>query len=228
MRIVPEERALVKPGERFGRLTVIGVPFYAHKSQQFAVLQCSCGTVVAVRVANLRIKDGHATKSCGCLLSESRVVHGDHTTRLYGVWESMKGRCACETHTSFQQYGEVGIRVCDAWQDFATFREWAMATGFREGLSIDRRQGDRGYSPENCRWANRNQQSQNRRRKRTSKSPYKGGYQTKYGGWRASIWVDGKSLNLGVHATAGDAARAYDEAAKLYFGEFASLNFPAE
>lgn len=55
------------------------------------------------------------------------------------------------------------MSVCDAWLEFKTFHDWAIANGYKEGLSIDRMDNDKGYSPENCQWATRKTQSRNKR-----------------------------------------------------------------
>jgi hypothetical protein len=85
-----------------------------------------------------------------------KVKHGDnHTgkrTRLYMTWSGMRARCRDPKHISYKNYGAKGIRVCDQWQDFAPFKEWALANGYREGLWIERNDPDQHYTPENCCW----------------------------------------------------------------------------
>jgi hypothetical protein len=72
---------------------------------------------------------------------------------------------------SYPFYGARGISVCPEWaNDFLTFRAWALANGYRSGLSIDRINNDANYSPENCRWASAKQQASNRRVRKDSKS----------------------------------------------------------
>ena len=85
-------------------------------------------------------------------------------TKLYNTWLRMKGRCNRPTATSYQYYGGRGISVCDAWQhDFQAFRDWALANGYREGLSIDRIDVNGNYCPENCRWITMAEQQRNKR-----------------------------------------------------------------
>ena len=85
-------------------------------------------------------------------------------TKLYNTWLRMKGRCNRPTATSYQYYGGRGISVCDAWQhDFQAFRDWALAHGYREGLSIDRIDVNGNYCPENCRWITIAEQQRNKR-----------------------------------------------------------------
>lgn len=97
-----------------------------------------------------------------------RYKHGDatlgHTVRLYNIWARMKGRCsehADEEHR--RRYYSRGIRVCDEWdKDYCTFKEWALNNGYDDSLELDRKDNNKGYSPDNCRWTTREQQAINR------------------------------------------------------------------
>jgi hypothetical protein len=85
-------------------------------------------------------------------------------TRLYYVWQGMKRRCDSPKNKSYADYGARGIKVCDQWaNDYGAFMDWALANGYKQGLSIDRIDNDKGYSPDNCRWVGRKQQNENRR-----------------------------------------------------------------
>ena len=76
----------------------------------------------------------------------------------------MKGRCNRPTATSYKYYGGRGISVCEEWEnDFAAFRNWALANGYQEGLSIDRIDVNGNYCPENCRWITMSEQQRNKR-----------------------------------------------------------------
>jgi hypothetical protein len=95
----------------------------------------------------------------------SHRIHGaccDHPD-LYGVWRSMKSRCENPNREKFKSYGKRGISVCAEWHDSWNFVKWALLNGYQKGLQLDRIDNDKGYSPENCRWATPKQNSRNRR-----------------------------------------------------------------
>ena len=83
-------------------------------------------------------------------------------TRLYRIWGNMKTRCYNPNCKEYDRYGGRGIKICSEWiDDFATFENWAYANGYREYLSIDRINNDKGYDPDNCRWADQHTQTRN-------------------------------------------------------------------
>ena len=79
--------------------------------------------------------------------------------RLYRVWSSMRNRCRNPNSQKWHRYGERDIKICSEWGDYAVFREWAIGTGYRKGLTIDRINNDGNYEPDNCRWVTKSMNS---------------------------------------------------------------------
>lgn len=75
----------------------------------------------------------------------------------------MLNRCYNANHKYYNRYGGRGITVCDEWKNnFQAFYDWAISNGYRDDLTLDRKDNDNGYSPENCRWTTKKEQSNNR------------------------------------------------------------------
>lgn len=97
-------------------------------------------------------------------MSRFYKTHGDTGTRLYRIWKTMKCRCMNPNHPTFRHYGARGIEVCEGWrEDYPSFKEWATANGYGEGLELDRIDVNGNYEPSNCRWITHRDQSLNRR-----------------------------------------------------------------
>lgn len=126
--------------------------------------RCACGEERDVRAPDLR---SGKSVCCGCQNRETigalRRTHGQSRTRLHRIWQNMKGRCRRPQHPQFKDYGGRGINICDEWLEFTVFRDWALAHGYRDDLSIERQDVNGGYCPSNCTWAGADVQSANRR-----------------------------------------------------------------
>lgn len=107
-------------------------------------------------------KNGRSTKCKPCSISLIRKTHGEARTKLYYVWGSMIQRCENPNSKSYKNYGANGITVCPSWRkDFEEFSKWAKRDGYREGLTIERKNVLMGYSPDNCIWIPKSEQTKN-------------------------------------------------------------------
>ncbi len=169
------------------------------------------------------------SRRCG-VLGKKPKSHGMSKTRLHNIWCGMKNRCNSTKGERFAYYKALGIAVCEAWTAFEPFKNWALANGYAEGLEIDRKDNTKGYSPDNCRWATRNEQMANQGKRRAARtSRFKGvSWCANVGKWRTQIQQNGTHRHVGLFENEEDAARAYDAEAKRLFGEFASPNFKEE
>lgn len=161
----------IEVGQRFGRLTVLGEPFFLRsirkdgtecRRTKHVVCQCECGIITVCCGRN--VKNGH-TQSCGCIIP---IKHGFVGHPIYKVWEDMIQRCTNPNHKRFKDYGGRGITICETWEDAKTFIEWCLANGWKEGLEIDRKDNDGNYEPSNCHFVPPQVNCQNRRNTKLS------------------------------------------------------------
>lgn len=144
-------------------------------------------------------------------MKRSEYCHGFSNTRIYKCWESMKYRCSNPHSRAYKDYGGRGITVCDEWQKFIPFMKWALSNGYSDELTLDRINNDKGYYPENCRWATRSQQALNRRAVfNRFRSDHVGVYK-KHQRYNAWVFRNKQKHYLGTFDTQDEAVRAREE-----------------
>lgn len=159
-------------GQKFGRLTVIeqhgfSKPNKHGKRHAIWYCKCDCGNFIE-RTTDV-LKRGKS--SCGCIQKENlenmakkNTTHGMANTRLYGIYKGMMNRCYNENDIHFPAYGARGIAICQEWlNDRPKFFEWAFQNGYEENLTIERKDNNKGYCPENCCWIPKEFQPKNKR-----------------------------------------------------------------
>lgn len=154
-------------GRRFGKLVVVS---YAgmFKTKGKWHCQCDCGNTTTTVGADLR---QGLSKSCGCGRKAGAIAagkanrrHGLTATPTYWSWQSMLARCDNQSHKSFAGYGGRGITICAAWRNFDSF---LADMGERPiGMTLERKDTNGNYEPDNCCWATHTAQARNRRSNR--------------------------------------------------------------
>jgi len=158
-------KAIDITGKRVGKLVVIKKIAEGHRGcPQRWLCKCDCGKEKIISKGPL-LKGN--IKSCGCerkrITKENMTKHGKRQTNLYMRWLSMKGRCLNPKNKKFKNYGERGINVCDSWKnDFMSFYDWAVRSGYKKSLSLERIDVNGNYCPENCKWIPMKEQALNK------------------------------------------------------------------
>lgn len=149
----------------FGRLTVIERAGSAPNGRVRWKCRCECGNTRLVPANNLQ--SGNTT-SCGCWNRENAInkatTHGLSNTTEYYVWCSMIQRCEDPNCKSYPNYGGRGISVCERWRTHFPLFLADLGRRPTPWHTLERRDNDADYEPNNCCWATRNEQNNNQRK----------------------------------------------------------------
>lgn len=155
-------------GQRYGKL-VIASETKPHRypsgaPRRMFVCKCDCGKEFVAYINLLRSGN---TKSCGCIKSDKtrklNLSHGKAHSPLYSKWKGIKDRCYNPNCDFYHRYGGRGIEVCEEWRnDFQAFYDWAITNGWQAGLTIERKDINKGYEPSNCEFIPMKMQARNR------------------------------------------------------------------
>lgn len=150
-------------GVKFGRLVALRRHAHSDKSGRIRwECECDCGNKTIVLSSLLMAGQ---VKSCRCFMREDagnrHRRHGMTGTPEYRAWSAMKKRCNNAEDKMYHRYGGRGISVCYKWLAFSSFFS-DMGERPSSLHSLERKNSDGNYEPENCIWATRKEQSRNR------------------------------------------------------------------
>lgn len=189
----------------------LGTRLYSKKMTRFGIFECEeCQNKFEKPTSWFKNKENSRCQSCANRKSSS--THSKSNTKLYNVWHGIKQRCFNKKTKAYKDYGERNITVCKDWLDFENFYNWAINSGYKEGLTIDRINNNGNYEPSNCRWENSFTQNTNRQKIQNNNSTgYRGvSFNKKKNKFIAQIRVENKNKYLHSSSCRLKCAYIYD------------------
>lgn len=200
-------------GHKFGRLLVLSREYVGNRNPKWKCI-CDCGAIHVTTGSSLRSGDG---KSCGCLRKDLMTKHNMCGTLTYTSWTGLVSRVLGEYKdpVNFKYY--EGLEICESWigeQGFVNFYS-DMGERGHANLSIDRIDPNKGYSKDNCRWADKTTQARN-----TNSDGMNGiNWSKPKKKWVVSIGVGGKNIYLGITSDIEAAKKIRKEAEETYWND---------
>lgn len=200
-------------GDKIKKLTVTKI-IHSNKNGSLGTVVCLCDCNNICEFPYSEIK-WHQRGSCGC--AKRGEKHGDAYNPLYSVWREMNRRCFSENCYNYHKYGALGISVCEEWRrdcdgghdGFINFRKWAEESGYQKGLTLDRKNQFKDYSPDNCRWSTYTVQNTHLTISVNNNSGYIGvSWSDKDKIWRARVKINGEDITVGYFHSKQEAVNA--------------------
>ena len=179
MKATPSQPNHIAVGSTVGDLTVVALHDVGPRGGITWLCACRCGEQLTVPNCHLTVTPGRANPqrtTCGKHQSTLEQEVQDRNSklyskypdrqksrsRLYGCWMGMRSRVLNEKADRFKSYGGRGIKLHPAWLTYENFRQWAVSNGYRDDLTLDRKDVNGDYTPDNCRWATKAEQANNK------------------------------------------------------------------
>lgn len=156
----------------------MGKQTWTKEQEEYLINLYSQTTPMSAIVKKMKEFSG-ITRSRSAIYSKlNKLGLGEHNSKytgsydkLHAIWTQMRYRCSNPNAKNYHNYGGRGILVCDDWNDYITFKEWAISNGYDEKAergrcTLDRIDVDGNYCPENCRFITIELQERNKRNNR--------------------------------------------------------------
>lgn len=189
-------------GNRYGKLVVQGLSHFDPKEANRAYFKCvcDCGNERIVMGKSLRSNIIYACLECSAKRrADNHSSHGDcrkGKTKEYFIWRGIKERCLNPRNKHYFRYGGRGITMCEKWKN--SYADFLLDMGRKpsDKHSIERNDNEKGYSPENCKWATQKEQTRNTRQ---NKILTFNGVSLCVAEWAEKLNVKSATLHMRVH-----------------------------
>lgn len=179
--------------------------------RSIGVFRCpECSTEFESRMERAKVMTGLCISCANKSAGRKRSTHGFNNvnSRLHVTWSNMKRRCLKPRGSEVEKY--AGVTLCEEWMSFEPFMVWSLANGYTDELTLDRIESSKGYSPDNCRYADYNVQAANRRKTDKNTSGHVG-ISRDGGKWVSKVQWRGKQVNLGRFDDIQEAIKARND-----------------